>query len=250
MLQLPIGAEFIEQTFYEHLEVSEQARGVEAPPAELPAGADEPLIDLPAPSDIAPAPADLWHVIEARRSRRTYSARPLDLADLSLLLWCTQGVKACSGDPVLATFRTVPSAGARHAFETYVLVNRVEGLQPGLYRFLAIRHKLIRVRTGPDLADELTGACFDQAFVRTSAATFIWTAVVHRMAWRYGQRGYRYLFLDAGHICQNLYLAAEGIDAGCCAIAAYDDQKVSEFLDIDGREQLAVYLATVGHRAR
>ena len=249
MSQPGIGTEFIERTFYEHLGISEQARGVEAPPAQLPAGADDSPIDLPAPTEMEPAPADLWHVVEGRRSRRRYSSQPLTPADLSLLLWCTQGVKACSGEPVLATFRTVPSAGARHAFETYVLVNRVEGLEPGLYRFLAIGHKLIAVRTGPDLADELTEACLGQGFVRASTATFIWSAVVRRMAWRYGQRGYRYLFLDAGHVCQNLYLAAEGIGAGCCGIAAYDDRKVSEFLEIDGREQLPVYLATVGHRA-
>jgi len=249
MSQPAIGAEFIEKTCYEHLGVSEQARGTEAPPAELPPGTDDPQIDLPRPAEFEPAPADLWHVIEGRRSWRRYSAQPLGLADLSLLLWCTQGVKARSGDPVIATFRTVPSAGARHAFETYVLVNRVEGLEPGLYRFLALSHHLIPIRIGPDTADELTEACLGQGFVQASAATFLWTAVVRRMSWRYGQRGYRYLFLDAGHVCQNLYLAAEAIGAGCCAIAAFEDRKVNTFLEIDGREQLAVYLATIGHRA-
>jgi SagB-type dehydrogenase family enzyme len=129
-----------------------------------------------------------------------------------------------------------------------LLINRVEGLAPGLYRFLAIEHKLLEVDLKPGLADRMVDACLQQRFVKSSAATFIWSAVVYRMAWRYTERGYRYLHLDAGHVCQNLYLAAAAIGCGACAIAAFDDEAVNQLLGLDGEEQLAIYLATVGKR--
>ena len=184
--------------------------------------------------------------IEDRRSVRTYAETPLTIGELSGLLWWTQGVRDLR--PGVATFRTVPSGGARHAFETYLLINRVADVEPGLYRYLAIEHQLQLVADDAEMPAKLTAACFEQQMVSDSAVTFIWTAVVYRMAWRYGQRGYRYLLLDAGHVCQNLYLAAEAIDAGVCAIAAFEDRAVNKLLGIDGRKHLTVYLATVGKK--
>ena len=147
-----------------------------------------------------------------------------------------------------ATLRTVPSAGVRHCFETYLLVNRVEGLKQGLYRFLATEHSIQEVDTDPGIAERVTQACFNQRFVMQSAATFIWTAVAYRMMWRYGERGYRYMHLDAGHACQNLYLAAEAIGCGACAIAAFHDDALNEALQIDGVEQFAVYVGVLGKK--
>ncbi|TEU10873.1 SagB/ThcOx family dehydrogenase, partial [Candidatus Bathyarchaeota archaeon] len=147
-----------------------------------------------------------------------------------------------------ATLRTVPSAGARHPFETYVLVNRVEGLGPGLYRFLAVDHKLQEVDLGGGIADKIADACHRQRFVKTSAATFIFTAVAYRMYWRYGERGYRYMHLDAGHACQNLYLAAEAIGGGACAIGAFYDEALNSLLGLDGVNQFAIYVAPTGKK--
>jgi SagB-type dehydrogenase family enzyme len=142
----------------------------------------------------------------------------------------------------------VPSAGARHAFETYLLANRVEELRPRLYRFLAGEH-VLQPRPGTErVAPTMAQACLDQDMVKTCAVAFIWVAVPARMTWRYSQRGYRYLHLDAGHVCQNLYLAAESLDCGACAIAAFDDDAVNGVLGIDGEEQFAIYLATVGRK--
>lgn len=174
-----------------------------------------------------------------------YAPASLALAEISYLLWCTQGVmKATRG----ATLRTVPSAGARHAFETYLLANRVEGLTPRLYHFLAGEHAL-QPRPGTEgIAPALARACLDQEMLETCAVAFVWVAVASRMTWRYGQRGYRYLHLDAGHVCQNLYLAAESLDCGACAIAAFDDDAVNGLLGVDGEEQFAIYLATVGRK--
>jgi SagB-type dehydrogenase family enzyme len=184
--------------------------------------------------------------IERRHSIRSYRRVPITPEELSFLLWCTQGVKEVHGTQ--ATFRTVPSAGARHAFETYVLVNNVEGLEPGLYRFLALTHQLQMVDPDPTIAHRVTSACFDQQFILRSGAVFLWTAVPYRMTWRYGERGYRDLHLDAGHVCQNLYLAAEAVGCGTCAIAAFDDDQMNELLQINGTDQFLIYLATVGKK--
>jgi SagB-type dehydrogenase family enzyme len=146
------------------------------------------------------------------------------------------------------TLRTVPSAGARHAFETYLLINKVEGLTPGLYRYAAIDHALVTLDLSPEVNARLTAACEDQSQVATSAVTFAWGAVIERMIWRYPERGYRYILLDAGHVCQNLYLAAEALGCGVCAIAAYDDDLTNQVFGLDGENQFIVYLASLGKR--
>jgi SagB-type dehydrogenase family enzyme len=241
-----IGREFIKKTKYEYLDPSAQTRGRPQPPLELEIYKGGELIELPAPESLSIRAIDLRQAIERRSSVRRYSRNPLTLEELSFLLWCTQGIKEVI--PGSATFRTVPSAGARHALETYLLINNVDTLSAGLYWYSALRHGLILIDDGDQLADQLVTACLGQRFVAQSGATFIWTASSYRMTWRYSERGYRYFFLDAGHVCQNLYLAAEAIDCGVCAIAAFSDDAVNEFLRIDGEEQFSLYLATVGKK--
>lgn len=240
-----IGKEFMEKTKYKFATHSDQARGLPHPPVEMDIGNTGFVIDLPDHSS-GTADISLTQAIQHRTSVRNYAAKALSLSELSYLLWCTQGVKSI--EPHLVTFRTVPSAGARHAFETYLLVNQVAGLEPGLYRFLAVDHQLAKLEATGNIAEIITEACLGQKFVKTSAVTFIWTAAAYRMTYRYGQRGYRYLHLDAGHVCQNLYLAATAVDCGVCAIAAFDDDKLNAALVIDGDNQFAVYVATVGKR--
>ncbi len=241
-----IGRFFMEQTVYEYMAPAAQERGEPPPPLELPCRKGARLIELPPPVDYPATPVDLGQLIAQRTSVRKYARTPLTQAELSFLLWCAQGVKEVI--PGRATLRTVPSAGARHAFETYVLANNVKGLAPGLYRFLALDHQLAEENLEAGFADGLVEACLGQTFVKTSAATFIWTAVPYRMTWRYGERGYRYLHLDAGHSCQNLYLAAEAIGGGACAIAAYEDEAMNACLGLDGKEQFVIYVAPVGKK--
>jgi len=240
------GKEFIEQTKYKNLAVFDHKKGIKQPPLELDYNKKNKILDLPSPNGIKIPNIDLREVIEKRRSLRDYSDKPLTLEELSYLLWVTQGVKKVI--PNTTTFRNVPSAGARHAFETYLLINNVGSLKPGLYRYLAIEHKLLEINVQPEIAERIMQGCLGQEFTMTSSVTFIWTAVAKRMTWRYSDRGYRYLFLDAGHVCQNLYLAAESIGCGACAIAAYDDDQVNFALRIDGEEQFVIYIATVGKK--
>ena len=242
-----IGEEFMEKTRYRHMGPSLQSQGAPQPPLETPVPEGKPVFDLPSfKLEDAPAfaPIDIRQAIELRHSIRSYTPASLSLSELSFLLWATQGVKQVTDRPV--TLRNVPSAGARHAFETYLQVNRVAGLEPGLYRFLAIEHKLVLLDNRPGLTARLVTACHSQKMIQNNAVTFIWVADVGRMFWRYGVRGYRYLHLDAGHVCQNLYLAAEAVQCGMCAIAAYDDEQVNQFLGIDGVKQFAIYLASLG----
>ncbi|MDD1687401.1 SagB/ThcOx family dehydrogenase [Methanoregula sp.] len=241
------GREFMERTKYRYLGKSDQQKGLPQPPLELPVDPERPIIDLPPPATVDIPTLDLREAIESRQSIRNYVHEPLAPDELSFLLWCTQGVKTRSG--IQATFRTVPSAGARHAFETFLLVNDVETLEPGLYRYLALTHRLQQIDTDPTVAHRVTSACFDQQFILRSGVTFLWTAVPYRMTWRYGERGYRDLHLDCGHVCQNLYLAAEAVECGVCAIAAFDDDAMNEILGINGNDQFLIYLATVGKKS-
>jgi SagB-type dehydrogenase family enzyme len=240
------GIDFILRTRLPSSETSDQSRELPQPPLELPPNPSQPLIDLPLPDEITMSHCDLREVIEGRRTVRKYADVPLALAELSYLLWCTQGVKAVTDRP--ATLRTVPSAGSRHAFETYLLARKVDGLQTGLYRFLAIEHKLAAVDLAADAAERAHQAVLCQKHVKDCAAIFIWAAVAYRMSWRYMQRGFRYLFLDAGHVCQNLYLSAGSIGCGVCAMGAFDDDGINALLGLDGREQFVVYCATVGKK--
>jgi len=242
-----IGKEFMRMTKYANLEPSPQSVGVPMPPVELPLPAGAVLLPLPEGKSIALPALDLALLIEKRESLRKYSDASLSQAELAYLLWGTQGIKSITEKQI--TKRTVPSAGARHPFETFLLVNRVEGLEPGLYRYLALDHQLARLPAPADFNQELTRACLNQPHIGNSAVTFAWVADAQRSVWRYCQRAYRYMHLDAGHVCQNLYLLAESIGCGVCAIAAFDDDLVNAALLLDGEKQFAIYLATLGKRA-
>jgi SagB-type dehydrogenase family enzyme len=241
------GHDFMVNTRYEHLSPSPQEEGkIPQPPLDLPLPEGTQLIPLPRQETISVPSMELRTAVESRRTIRKYSAAPLTLEETAYLLWVSQGVKHVSARP--ATARTVPSAGARHAFETYVLANRVEGLRPGLYRYMAIEQGLVNLNAAADITAQLKDACLAQSQLENCAAAFIWVAVVERMFWRYVERGYRYLHLDAGHVCQNLALGAEQIGGGICPIAAFDDVKLNTVLGLDGDSMFVVYLATVGKK--
>ena len=223
-------------------EPTDQQRGLPPPPLEKPCPEGATLLDLVPPADLTVGGMPVIQAIRQRRSRRKFMRDPLTLEELSFLLWATQGLSRLGGPPSL---RTVPSAGARHPFETYLLVNRVEGVAPGLYRYLPLEHKLCLVSEDKNTAREIHIACYEQ-YVLESAVTFIWTAIPYRTEWRYAHLSHRVILLDAGHVCQNLYLACEAIGAGTCAVGAYDQARLDAILDLDGDEEMAVYVAPVG----
>ena len=240
---MSIGREYMKATERSKLGPSDQQQGKPQPPLFRPYDGPGPIVDLPSPMTLPDHTVNFRTLVEDRQTWRRYAETPLTQQALSYLLWTTQGIKA---ELEHSTRRTVPSAGARHPFETYLLINNVEGLTPGLYFFLAREHKLGPVAADPGITGRIMATCLDQKQIAVSAATFIWVADSYRTTWRYGDRGYRYMHLDAGHVCQNLYLAAESIDCGVCAIAAFKDDEINPLLHLDGEEQFVIYLATVG----
>ena len=239
------GFEFMERTRYRYLGPSQQQRGEPQPPLQV-LLAEGQSVSLPPVADVTGGEMGLRKAIERRRSLREYTENPLTLEELSFLLWSTQGVRETLAER--ATFRTVPSAGARHPLETALLANRIEGLRVRLHQYDALEHRMIEMPSPSDVVDRLTTACHGQEIVRRCAAVFIWVADSVRMTWRYGERGFRYMHLDAGHVCQNLYLAAESIGVGVCAIGAFEDDEVNRLLGLEAPERFAIYIATVGKR--
>lgn len=221
-----------------------QSAEIDPPPVQKPAAPGSRVIQLPSAQEWSVAGCDLQAAIAGRESHRRFTEELLGLDELGFLLWATQGVRAVRHEA--AVLRTVPSAGCRHPFETYLGVLRVTGLEPGLYRYLPLDHALVHERELPNLAAHMTAACRGQSFAGRAAVTFFWTAVMARTEWRYAEASYKVIALDAGHLCQNLYLACEAIGAGTCAIAAYNQDLADELLGVDGSEELTVYIAPVG----
>jgi len=207
---------------------------------------ESPLAIIQLPEPHAESGPDLWKLLQKRRSRREYSAhRPIGLAAFSSLLWATQGLTARYGDTF---FRTAPSAGGLFPVETYLSVRAVEGLEQGLYHFRPLTFDLEFLQKG-DFSGKLAEAALQQDLILDAQATFIWSAIIARSRWKYRQRTYRYIYLDAGHIAQNLYLAAEALGLGACAIGAFYDDETNKILSLDGMEETVIYMACVGRPA-
>jgi SagB-type dehydrogenase family enzyme len=225
---------------------TDQHRGVPVPPIEKPYDSDARRIQLPLSDQWSQTieKVDLISAISNRRSRRKFTPGELSIDELAFLLWATQGIRQPAGGNL--AYRTVPSAGARHSFETYLFVMRVEGIQPGLYRYLPVSNELLFVCEVENMDKRLARACLGQSFVGKGAVTFVWATLPYRMEWRYSLAAHRVILIDAGHVGQNLYLACEAIQAGTCAVAAYDQELLDELLNIDGLDEFSVYLAPVG----
>lgn len=197
------------------------------------------VIELPEPGrpDIS-----LHEAIAGRRSVRDFSDEPISTGELSYLLWASTGIQRIEQGH---EFRTAPSAGALYPVETYVAANRAEGVNEGLYHYSVRLHALEKLKAG-DLGPPLAEAALGQEMCLDAAAVFVWTAVFERSRWKYEQRSYRYVYMDAGHICENLYLAATGLGLGACAVGALFDDELNVILGVDGVEESAMYMCAVG----
>lgn len=224
---------------------TDMTRQVAQPLAQKTIPEDVTGIDLVPQENLTSGSMPLIKTIRKRKSRRKYSMDPLTLEELSFLLWSTQGVKN-PDNPENLSRRTVPSAGGRHPFETYLVVNRVSGIAPGLYRYLPLEHKVYLVKNDPDLPSSVSEATRGQVFVGQAAVVFIWTAIPYRAEWKFSLVAHKMIAIDVGHVCQNLYLAAESIGAGCCAIAAYDQDKMDALIGVDGNDEFVIYAAPIG----
>ncbi|HPQ39966.1 MAG TPA: SagB/ThcOx family dehydrogenase [bacterium] len=243
--QTAINRDFMKEWLTREKGISDQMKGMPCPPLQKAPGKDAVIVTLPEPSASTLARNDLFAAIRDRQSRRRFSNQPLTLDELSFLLWSTQGIKKCVADGRIS-IRTVPSAGARHPFETYIGINHVEGLEPGMYHYLPVDHSLELCFRDESLVDRLIEVGVGQRFVGECAACFIWSCIPYRGEWRYNVASHKNMLLDAGHVCQNLYLACETIGCGTCAIGAYNQEIADSYLGLDGKDEFVVYLSPVG----
>lgn len=205
---------------------------------------EHPVRRVGLPEPALSGDANIWKALHQRRSRRLYDReKELSLGLLSALLWATQGLTARYGDTY---FRTAPSAGALYPVETYLSVRKVEGLVPGIYHFRPKAFDLECLKEG-DFSASLAHSALDQGIVAEAQVTFVWSAILERATWKYRERAYRYIYLDAGHIAENLYLAAEALGLGVCAIGAFYDDLANDLFGLDGREETVIYMATAGY---
>lgn len=184
----------------------------------------------------------LWEAIAQRRSIRKFSLRPITYPELCQLIVATQGITSKTQG---FDFRASPSAGALYPIETYIVANRVEDIAAGIYHYDVKETQLILLKEG-DLGRELSHAGLGQVMLKEAGCVFIWTAMIERSKWKYRERAYRYLYMDAGHIGQNLYLAATALNLGCCTVGAFFDEEVERLIGVDGKTEISVYLGAVG----
>ncbi|MBU7019042.1 MAG: SagB/ThcOx family dehydrogenase [Theionarchaea archaeon] len=202
---------------------------------------DSTRIELP-PLPVIPS-ITLDDTLRKRKSIRQFSQEPLTLEEVSYLLWASTGIQR---EEYGYELRTAPSAGALYPLETYLIINRVEGLSKGLFHYRIKEHALEEVKLG-DFGEKITSAALGQAMCSECAAVFAWTAIFYRSKWKYRQRAYRYVYMDMGHVGQNLALAAVSLGLGSCQIGAFYDDEVNTLLAVDGFKESAIYLSVVGH---
>ena len=184
----------------------------------------------------------LDEALKRRKSIRDFQDKPISEGQLAYLLWATTGIQRLEDG---YEFRTVPSAGALYPIETYLIVNNVKGLEAGIYHYSIRAHQLEQLRQG-DFRRQIAAAALGQRMCATASVVFVWSAVFERCKWKYGQRAYRYIYLDAGHIAENLALAAVSLNRGSCEIGALYDEQVNAIVSVDGIDESVICMAVVG----
>ena len=205
----------------------------------------ENLYELPAPR--TKSNISLEETLQNRRSRRNYNNTPLNAKEVSQILWSAYGITSPMKKASLSGgLKTAPSAGARYPLEIYLVVGNVDGLSAGLYKYIPDGHKIIKVLDG-DLRKDLCAGCWYQEMIGDAPVSIVYTAVFARNTIKYGERGRkRYVCMDLGHSAQNVYLQAEALGLGTCAVGAFEDDEVTKVLKLPKEEEI-LYLMPVGH---
>lgn len=225
---------------------SDQERKLPQPPlVKAPITPEESWIKLPMDFDTLKLKNDVISLIRDRRSARIYTQENMSIKELSFLLWATQGIKSIRGKSY-ATIRTVPCGGARHQFETYLMLRKVDDLQPGVYHYLPMEHALEYLRPVEDIESAITDSLCGQSWGAKANVVFYWTIDAYRVEWRYGVYAHRPALMDVGHVGQNLYLGCTALGLGCCGVAAFDHELCNQLFGLDGNNEFTVYTAPVG----
>lgn len=225
---------------------SDQDLKLPQPPlVKTPVTPTESWIALPFDFEALPLKNDVIGLLRDRRSARVYTQENVTLRELSFLLWATQGIKSIRGKSY-ATLRTVPCGGARHQYETYLMIRKVDSLQPGVYHYLPMEHTLEFLHPVEKLEAAISESLCGQSWASKANVVFYWTMDAYRVEWRYGVYAHRAALIDAGHIGQNLYWGCTALGLGCCGIASFDHEICNQLFGLDGENEFAVYTAPVG----
>ena len=195
------------------------------------------------PNPLQKATPTFSEALQKRKSTRSFSTQPLSKVDLAFLIWAATGIQRAEHG---YEFRTAPSAGALYPIETYIATNNIQEIEKGIYHYNIKNHLLEEITLG-NFGEKIAHAALDQEMCADAAVVFIWTSIFRRSKWKYQQRAYRYIYLDAGHIAQNLALASASITCGSCQVGAFFDDEVNSILGIDGVEESTICLSAVGY---
>ncbi|MDK2585346.1 SagB/ThcOx family dehydrogenase [Romboutsia sedimentorum] len=229
---------------------TDKQKGLPAPPLQKEYDSNSDLIELPAVNKDILVKNNVLDCINDRRSVRKYSNEKISLSELSYLLWSTQGIQTVRDE--FSALRTVPSAGCTHPFETYLIINNVDNLKCGVYRYLPLEHKLLFIKTLANIDDKIDKATpnqpFVQGFVSKSAVVFAWSCIPYRSEHKFSIAAHKKILIDIGHVCQNLYISSESLDCGTCAIGIYDQNIIDSMLDLDVENEFVIYMACLGKK--
>ncbi|NMB79822.1 MAG: SagB/ThcOx family dehydrogenase [Methanomicrobiales archaeon] len=238
------GTDFIMGTRYPDYSTVDLVLRVKEPPHELPLKEGQTKIKLPSPKKFKVPDIPVRKAIEGYEPVGFFSRSSITMKDLSYILWCTQGFKKIVSETI--QLRTIPSSGCRYPLETYFVASDVEGLDPGLYRFLPKSHSIVAERLDPDITLEMSTASMNFKIMTRAAVTFLWVAVPYRSVWALGNRGYRSCLIEAGHTCQNLIMAAANLGYEVFPTDMFHDDLIAKLARLDPESQWPVYLAAVG----
>ncbi|MEW6094927.1 MAG: SagB/ThcOx family dehydrogenase [bacterium] len=191
------------------------------------------------PQDFKYRGISVEEAIVKRRSKRNFLPKPISLEELSCLLHYASGITG------YGRLRAAPSAGALYPIEIYPVIHQVKDITPGIYHYSIEDHSLELLEEG-DYRHKLSQHCLGQKFVAEAAVAFIMTAVFARTKWKYRNRAYRYVLIEAGHIGENIYLSATSLGLGTCAVGAFFDDQINKELNIDGIKEAAIHITVVG----
>ena len=194
------------------------------------------IIKLPEPK--YDSHVSVEQTLQQRRSIRNYSDEPLTLAEISQLVWAAQGITSPEGQ------RTAPSAGALYPLELYLVVGNVNDLEPGIYKYKPEGHELLMILAG-DKRDKLAAAALSQSFIKDGAVVMVLVAQYNRTTGKYGERGIRYVHMEAGHAAQNIYLQATALNLGTVVVGAFIDDEVKKIMQLP-QEESPLYIMPVG----
>lgn len=242
------GIEFLEKTRYPDFSTVDMILRIPEPQNEIPVPDGAKVIRLPSPGRMKINDMSVRDALVSWEPAEFFSRSAITLKELSFLLWCTQGFRKIQGGDRM--IRNVPSSGLRYPIETYFVAGEVDSLETGLYRYLPRSHQIVVERIDSDLPFAMGTASMNFKLITRAAVTFLWVGIPYRSTWALGNRGYRSVFIEAGHICQALILASACIGCRVHPIDLFHDQMMIQLADLDPETQWPLYVGVVGKQER